>query len=54
MTTGDGATLTGALVATADAEVDDEEEDTVELPDGLGAQRLFRERLRVGADGVST
>jgi hypothetical protein len=55
-TTGDGATLTGTLVATAvEAEYEVDEEDTVvELPDGLGTQRLFRERLRLGAGGAWT
>lgn len=54
-TTGDGATLTGTLVATVEAEYEVDEEDTVvELPDGLGTQRLFRERLRLGAGGAWT
>lgn len=51
--TGEGATLTGALVAATEVEVEVEVDDTVELPDGLGTQRLFRERLR-GVGGTST
>lgn len=49
-TTGDGATLTGTVVAATEAEiVVDEAGALVELPDDLGTQRLFRERLRLGA-----
>jgi hypothetical protein len=40
-------------VAAAEAE-DDGNEDVVELPDDLGEQRLFKERLRLEASGAST
>jgi hypothetical protein len=51
--TGEGATLTaGAGLEVVAAEV--EEEDAVEFPDGLGTQRLLRERLSLGVTGAMT
>lgn len=51
--TGEGATLTGAMTLEVRAA---EEEYTleVELPDGLGTQRLLRERASFGVTGAAT